>query len=139
MSETEDKQTGTKGNKETGEGIRKNLLTENMVRLTPHPYGQHCHIPVNIETALRVVGWGELWRSIVSANQNCFHDPIVKGDSETQTVGCRKYSPDACGNNALFGKCAFTRKDGMCLLPPRSWKKQYARLRLSALSVGNRV
>ena len=57
-----------------------------------------------------------------------FHEPLRHGDSEKQTVGCRQTNPQSCGRNSLKGICAFVRTDGMCLSPPRSWPKQFARL-----------
>jgi hypothetical protein len=50
-------------------------------------------------------------------------------DSEHQTLGCRHSNPNICRNNATPGKCAFVREDGMCLLPPQSWKKIFMQLR----------
>ncbi|HIN86363.1 MAG TPA: hypothetical protein EYN06_07770 [Myxococcales bacterium] len=63
-----------------------------------------------------------------SKQKNRFHEPLVEQDSETQTVGCRYTNPDICRNNGLVGKCAFCRPDNICLLPPRSWPKQYKKL-----------
>jgi hypothetical protein len=54
--------------------------------------------------------------------------PLVEGDTETQTVGCRHSNPNVCRNNGLAGRCAFVRDDNICLEPPRSWKKLYAEL-----------
>ncbi len=129
--------TATNDKEERKEGTQKNLLTLGMAMCPPHSQGYHHHIPGNIEQALRAIGGGDLRRSVASINRSRFHDPLVEGDQETQTVGCRKYSPGACGNNNLVGRCAFTREDGMCLRPSKSWKKQYAKLRLSVKTVGN--
>ena len=57
-----------------------------------------------------------------------FHEPLRHGDSEKQTVGCRLTNPKSCGRNSLKGICAFARTDGMCLSPPKSWPKKFARL-----------
>ena len=57
-----------------------------------------------------------------------FHAPLQEGDTLDSTVGCRHTSPVICRNNGLPDKCAFVRPDGMCLLPPRSWPKQFERL-----------
>ena len=58
-----------------------------------------------------------------------FHEPLLPGDSETATVGCRHTNPDICAKNSLVGVCAFARADGMCLSPPTTWAKQFRRLR----------
>jgi len=55
--------------------------------------------------------------------------PLQPGDRENRTVGCRLSNPNVCLRHSLEGKCAFVREDGVCLVPPTSWKKQYARLR----------
>lgn len=47
--------------------------------------------------------------------------PLEPGDSATRTSGCRHSNPDICRNNLTPEKCAFARKDNICLLPPRSW------------------
>jgi len=64
------------------------------------------------------------------ARQNeAFHKPLHKLDTETETHGCRHTNPDICAKNRMPNKCAFVRADGMCLAPPASWKKQYAKLK----------
>jgi hypothetical protein len=55
-------------------------------------------------------------------------------DNLLQTLGCRHSSPDICRNHSTPGKCAFVRKDQLCLLPPRSWKGIYQRLKERQLS-----
>ena len=55
--------------------------------------------------------------------------PLVDRDTEYQTVGCRHSTPDTCRNNATPGKCAFVRDDNICLLPPQTWKKIFAKLK----------
>ncbi len=57
-----------------------------------------------------------------------FHAPLQPGDSVETTVSCRHTSPDVCGKNSMEKICAFVRDDGMCLAPPASWKKQFAKL-----------
>jgi hypothetical protein len=54
--------------------------------------------------------------------------PLLPIDTVLQTVGCRHSQPDICRNNSTEGKCAFVRKDKICHLPPRSWKKIFAEL-----------
>jgi hypothetical protein len=57
-----------------------------------------------------------------------FHEPLVEGDTEHQTVGCRHTNPAICAKNAMPSVCAFARADGMCLAPPASWSKQFDKL-----------
>ncbi|MBN1189476.1 MAG: hypothetical protein JXA46_06980 [Dehalococcoidales bacterium] len=59
-----------------------------------------------------------------------FRAPLRPGDTETQTVGCRYTNPDICAKHSLPAVCAFVRKDGICLSPPKSWAKQYKRLKV---------
>lgn len=54
--------------------------------------------------------------------------PLSDQDSEAHTLGCRHSNPDICRNNSTPGKCAFVRKDNMCLLPPRTWAALYKEL-----------
>ena len=61
-------------------------------------------------------------------NSKAFHAALVEGDSPDRTVGCRHTNPDICAKNHLQGVCAFVRSDGMCLAPPASWKRQFAKL-----------
>jgi hypothetical protein len=61
-----------------------------------------------------------------------FHEPLVPGDSPTQTVGCRHSNPDICSRHLVPSACAFVRTDGMCRAPSGSWPKQYAKLRAQA-------
>lgn len=65
----------------------------------------------------------------MQSSKNQFHEPLTDLDSETQTVGCRHSNSDICRNNGLAGKCAFSRPDNVCQLPPRSWPKRYLKLR----------
>ncbi|HJW76028.1 MAG TPA: hypothetical protein VJ787_10225 [Thermoleophilia bacterium] len=57
-----------------------------------------------------------------------FHEPLLPGDTEKQTVGCRHTNPAICAKNAMPSVCAFARVDGVCLAPPASWAKQYLAL-----------
>ena len=57
-----------------------------------------------------------------------FHEALVDGDTEKQTVGCRHTNPAICAKNAMPSVCAFARADGMCLAPPASWSKQFQKL-----------
>jgi hypothetical protein len=67
-------------------------------------------------------------------NQEAFHAPLHPLDTEKQTFGCRHTRPDCCLKNSLPNICAFVRKDNVCLSPPQSWKKQFAKLRANAKS-----
>jgi hypothetical protein len=61
-------------------------------------------------------------------NENAFHEPLRPKDTEKQTEGCRHTNPDICSKNMMPNKCAFVRSDGICMSPPVSWKKQFAKL-----------
>lgn len=61
-------------------------------------------------------------------NEEAFHKPLHEMDTETQTYGCRYSNPDICKNNSTQNICAFVRKDNICLMPSRAWKKQYWKL-----------
>lgn len=58
--------------------------------------------------------------------------PLSDKDSHVQTHGCRHSNPDICKNNSTRGKCAFVREDGICHLPPRSWRKLFLELQTTA-------
>jgi hypothetical protein len=62
-------------------------------------------------------------------NPNAPHNPLHPLDSEKQTFGCRHTNPDICANNGIIGKCAFARKDNICLVPPSSWPKHFQKLK----------
>ena len=62
-------------------------------------------------------------------NPNAPHEPLHQLDTEKQTFGCRHTNPDICANNGINGKCAFTRKDTLCLVPPQSWPKHFMHLK----------
>jgi len=62
-------------------------------------------------------------------NEGVFHEPLRLEDSEQQTQGCRHTNPDICAKNRIPGKCAFVRSDKLCLSPPKSWPKQYRKLK----------
>jgi hypothetical protein len=57
---------------------------------------------------------------------NKFHLPLHPQDSPIQTAGCRT-NPNVCGRKGL-PVCALVRADRLCLAPPSSWPRQYARL-----------
>jgi hypothetical protein len=61
--------------------------------------------------------------------------PLSDLDTELQTVGCRASNPNHCKNNSTEKKCAFVREDGLCLLPPKSWKKIFAELKAIGVEV----
>lgn len=67
--------------------------------------------------------------TMIKKNSNAYHAPLNLDDTEKQTVGCRHTQPAICSKNSLVNVCAFVRKDGMCLAPPASWKKQYHKLK----------
>ena len=58
-----------------------------------------------------------------------FHAPLREGDTAEITSGCRHTNPDVCRNNSMNGICAFVRVDGMCSQPPKSWPRQFVKLR----------
>lgn len=41
-------------------------------------------------------------------------------------------NPATCSKNSLGSVCAFVRPDGICVSPPDSWPKQFAKLRVLA-------
>jgi len=57
-----------------------------------------------------------------------FHEPLLDGDTQQKTVGCRHTNPDICARHSIMSVCAFARTDGMCLAPPASWPKQHEKL-----------
>jgi hypothetical protein len=63
----------------------------------------------------------------ISPNNN-FHSPLNKNDTEEYTVGCRHTNSNICKNNSLEKYCALVRSDGICKMPPSTWKKQYHKL-----------
>ena len=63
--------------------------------------------------------------------EGVFHAPLNSKDAIDKTLGCRHSNPDICSNNSLVKVCAFVREDRMCLKPPKSWPKQYERLKKS--------
>ena len=62
-------------------------------------------------------------------HDSAFNNPLHHLDTEEQTYGCRHSNPSICGRNRMPEVCAFVRQDGMCLAPPRSWPKQYRKLK----------
>ena len=62
-----------------------------------------------------------------------FQDPLNEQDTEQQTYGCRQNNPEICGNNGMYGICAFVREDHICHKPSRAWKKQFQKLRVQKL------
>ena len=58
-----------------------------------------------------------------------FHADLNEGDTETSTVGCRHTKPDICKKHRMASVCAYARPDRICLAPPRSWPKQFVKLR----------
>ena len=60
---------------------------------------------------------------------NAFRSPLKEGDSENQTVGCRRTNPELCIKNSMAGVCAFVREDGICVSPPTTWAKHFRALK----------
>lgn len=56
--------------------------------------------------------------------------PLTVHDTQYQTLVCRHSNPNICRNNATPGKCAFVRKDNICLVPPASWKKLFEEVKI---------
>ena len=54
--------------------------------------------------------------------------PLMVGETEKSTIGCRHSNPNICAKNRLVGVCAFVNKDNHCNAPPLSWKKLYKTL-----------
>jgi hypothetical protein len=67
-------------------------------------------------------------------NGEAVHKQLQPGDTQTLTVGCRHNNPDHCMKNGLPKVCAFVRADGICQSPPKSWQKQYQKLRTTPLN-----
>jgi hypothetical protein len=62
-------------------------------------------------------------------NENIFHAPLHPLDTENQTYGCRHTNPDICAKNGLPKVCALIRADKICYSPPKSWPKQFQKLK----------
>ena len=58
-----------------------------------------------------------------------FNAPLLEGDTEIQTYGCRANNPDICKNNGIEDICAFESEDHICKTPSLAWKKQYLKLK----------
>jgi hypothetical protein len=71
------------------------------------------------------------------AKSNDQRRPLTEVDSPLKTLGCRHSNPDICRNNSTEGQCAFVRADGICLTPPRSWKKIFGELNAHAMCSKN--
>ena len=64
-----------------------------------------------------------------TAQSKRFHAPLRDGDTQEVTLGCRHTNPDICRSNSMPGSCAFAQSDGICRTPPKSWPRQFAKLR----------
>jgi len=64
----------------------------------------------------------------IMRNPNAHLKQLNVLDNEDQTFGCKHSNPDICSNNRVEGKCAFTRADEICKIPPKSWKSKYKTL-----------
>jgi len=73
-----------------------------------------------------------------SDNRSEFHAPLREGDTRAETVGCRHTHPNFCAKNLMPNICAFVREDGICKSRPRSWPKQYEKLRASPPAAAER-
>jgi hypothetical protein len=62
-------------------------------------------------------------------NKNAYHAPLHPLDAKNQTMGCRHTNPDICSSNSLLKVCALVRDDKTCLKPPRTWAKQFEKLK----------
>jgi len=58
-----------------------------------------------------------------------FDAPLNPGDSLEKTIGCRHAYPFRCGKNSVPNKCAFVREDGICQVPPWTWKSRFESLK----------
>ena len=61
-------------------------------------------------------------------SKNNHKRPLVEGESEIITIGCRHSNPDICSKHSIEGTCAFVSKDNLCNSPPLTWKKLYQQL-----------
>lgn len=61
--------------------------------------------------------------------KSVFHAPLHPIDTEIQTHGCRHTNPIICSRHSLPTVCAFAREDNICLAPPKSWAKQFKKLK----------
>lgn len=64
-----------------------------------------------------------------------FRSPLNEGDTDKQTIGCRREHPEFCSKNSLEGICAFVRSDIVCKAPPTSWTKQYLKLKTTVRGI----
>ena len=69
-------------------------------------------------------------------NAKAHHAPLHDDDTVEQTFGCRHTAPNHCAKNSLQNVCAFVRSDNICLAPPRSWPKQFDKLKESGSNGG---
>lgn len=51
-----------------------------------------------------------------------FTAPLQKGDTESQTYGCRANTPDICGSNGIPNIFAFASIDCICKTPSKALK-----------------
>ena len=63
------------------------------------------------------------------SKESILRKPLHPKDTETQTVGCRHANPNTCGRNRLPKVCAFSRSDGICTDPPKTWHGHFKRLK----------
>ena len=62
-------------------------------------------------------------------SKNAFHAPLNMKDTDKQTYGCRHTQPEICGKNCMPKICAFENADNICYSPPKSWPKQFRKLK----------
>ena len=64
----------------------------------------------------------------MASSKNNHKRPLLDGETETVTIGCRHSNPDICAKHSMSGVCAFVEKENLCHAPPASWKKLYKQL-----------
>lgn len=70
-----------------------------------------------------------MYRALMQTKRPDQRRPLTPQDTEEHSFGCRHSNPDICKNNQTEGKCAFVRPDGLCLMPPRTWKAIFLELK----------
>ncbi len=65
-----------------------------------------------------------------------FRAPLNAEDTPEKTLGCRAANPDICKYNCT-NFCAFYREDGICTQPPKTWPKQYEKLKTEGKETKN--
>ena len=63
----------------------------------------------------------------MSDNTN-YKRPLMSGETESLTIGCRHSNPNICRKNGQENVCALFRADNICTSPPSSWVKRFEEL-----------